>query len=154
MSIRSQTCDNEAIPRPAAFDSASLGPHSDGKSSLAGQQQDAVNADDRDPMSIVSEHFTRKDEKHRDEMAALRDKVRELEEETPEQRSNRLSVEKNTKIDRLKSEVEKINKQDESLQAENKELEKKLKTLEADIKKLQPPAEFTVKEKKTKGKKK
>ena len=55
MSIRFETCDNEAIPRPAAFDSASLGPHSNGKSSLAGQQQDAFNADDRDPVSVVSE---------------------------------------------------------------------------------------------------
>ena len=91
------------------------------------------------------QRFTRKDEKHRDEMAALHDKVRQLEEETPEQKSNRLSVEKNMKIGGLKAKVEKVNKEDESLKAENKKLEKKLKMLEADIKKLQPPAEFTVK---------
>ena len=83
------------------------------------------------------------------------DKVRELEEEIPEQRFNRLSGEKNMKIDGLKAEVEKVNKEDESLKAENDELEKKLKVLEADIKKLQPAAEFTIKEKKKKkGKKK
>jgi len=102
----------------------------------------------------LGQHFTRKDTKHTEELAALRDKVRELEEETPDQRSNRLSAENNTKIDRLKSEVEKINKEDESLKAGNDELEKKLKVLEADIKKLQPAAEFTIKEKKKKGKKK
>ncbi|KAI4628401.1 hypothetical protein J4E83_002951 [Alternaria metachromatica] len=102
----------------------------------------------------LGQHFTRKDTKHTEELAALRDKVRELEEETPEQRFNRLSVEKNIKIDGLKAEVEKVNKEDESLKAKNDELEKKLKVLEADIKKSQPAAEFTIKEKKKKGKKK
>jgi len=103
----------------------------------------------------LGQHFTRKDTKHTEELAALLDKVRELEEEIPEQRFNRLSGEKNMKIDGLKAEVEKVNKEDESLKAENDELEKKLKVLEADIKKLQPAAEFTIKEKKKKkGKKK
>ncbi|KAI4933042.1 hypothetical protein J4E85_003445 [Alternaria conjuncta] len=102
----------------------------------------------------LGQHFTRQDTKQTEELAALRDKVRELEEETPEQRFNRLSVEKNTKIDGLKAEVEKVNKKDESLKAKNDELEKKLKVLEADIKNLQPAAEFTIKEKKKKGKKK
>ncbi|KAI4630315.1 hypothetical protein J4E80_001250 [Alternaria sp. BMP 0032] len=105
-------------------------------------------------MGELVQHFTRKDEKHRDEISALHDKVRQLEEETPEKKSNRLSVEKNIRIDGLKVKVAKVNKEDESLKAENKELEKKLKMLEADIKKLQPPAEFTVKQKKTKGRKK
>jgi peptidoglycan hydrolase CwlO-like protein len=77
-----------------------------------------------------------------------------LEDETPEQRSNRLCVEKNKKIDGLKAEVEKMNKEEESLRAENEALEKKLKKLEAEIKTLQPAAEFTVKEEKKKGKKK
>ena len=54
MSIRSQTCDNGAIRRPAAFERAALGSQSDGTSSLA-SQQDAVNADDRDPVSVVPE---------------------------------------------------------------------------------------------------
>jgi cell division protein FtsB len=102
----------------------------------------------------LGQHFTRKNEKHTEDLASLRDKVRQLEEETPEQRFNRLYVEKNKKVDGLKVEVEKINKEDESLKAENKELEKKLKMLEAEIKKLQLPAEFTVKQKRTKGKKK
>jgi len=116
--------------------------------------QDRMNPRSCPQCAKLGQYFTREDTKHTEELAALRDKVRELEEETPEQRFNRLSVEKNMKIDGLEAEVEKINKEDESLKAENKKLEKKLKMLEADIKKLQPPAEFTVKEKKTKGKKK
>ncbi|KAI4954167.1 hypothetical protein J4E91_001877 [Alternaria rosae] len=154
MSIRSKTCDNEATRRSAAFDSVSLGPQSDGKSSLAGRQDNAANLDSRNSASVFSQHFTRKNEKHTEDLASLRDKVRQLQEETPEQRLNRLYVEKNKKVDGLKVEVEKINKEDESLKAENKELEKKLKMLEAEIKKLQLPAEFTVKQKRTKGKKK
>ncbi|KAI4683769.1 uncharacterized protein J4E84_006607 [Alternaria hordeiaustralica] len=102
----------------------------------------------------LSQLFTRKTNEHKDEIATLHDKLQRLEEESPEQKFTRLCGEKNTKIDMLKREVEQINKEDESLKAENKKLEKKLKMLEADIKKLQPPAEFTVKEKKTKGKKK
>ncbi|KAH6876033.1 hypothetical protein BKA58DRAFT_133417 [Alternaria rosae] len=98
--------------------------------------------------------FYPQNEKHTADLASLRDKVRQLEEEIPEQRFNRLCVEKNKRVDGLKAEVEKISKEDESLKAENKELEKKLKMLEAEIKKLQPPAEFTVKQKRTKGKKK
>jgi phage terminase large subunit GpA-like protein len=102
----------------------------------------------------LSQLFTRKTEEHKDEIATLHDKLQRLEEESPEQKFTRLCVEKNMKIDGLKAEVEKINKEDDSLRAENKGLEKKLKVLEADIKKLQPSAAFTVKEKKTKGKKK
>ncbi|KAI4652074.1 hypothetical protein J4E93_002271 [Alternaria ventricosa] len=102
----------------------------------------------------LSQLFTRKTDEHKDELATLHDKLQRLEEETPEQKFTRLCSEKNTKIDMLKREVEQINKEDESLKAENKGLEKKLKELEAEIKKLQPPAAFTVKEKKTKGKKK
>ncbi|KAI4617650.1 uncharacterized protein J4E87_008286 [Alternaria ethzedia] len=116
--------------------------------------QDRMNPRSCPQCAKLGQHFTRKDTKHNEEVGALRDKVRELEEETPEQRFNRLSVEKNTKIDGLKAEVEKINKEDESLKAESDELEKKLKVLEADIKKLQPAVEFTIKQKKTKGKKK
>ncbi|KAI4937486.1 uncharacterized protein J4E92_002217 [Alternaria infectoria] len=102
----------------------------------------------------LSQLFTRKTEEHKDEIATLQDKLQRLEKESLEQKFTRLCDEKNTKIDMLKREVEKINKEDESLKAENKELEKKLKMLEAEINKLQPPAAFTVKEKKTKGKKK
>ncbi|KAI4704767.1 hypothetical protein J4E89_009644 [Alternaria sp. Ai002NY15] len=102
----------------------------------------------------LSQLFNRKTDEHKDEIATLHDKLQRLEEESPEQKFTRLCGEKNTKIDMLKREVEQINKEDESLKAENKRLEKKLKELEAEIKKLQPAAEFTVKEKKTKGKKK
>ncbi|KAI4920109.1 hypothetical protein J4E90_002249 [Alternaria incomplexa] len=98
--------------------------------------------------------FNRKTNEHKDEIATLHEKLQRLEKESPEQKFTRLCGEKNTKIDGLKAEVEKINKEDESLKVENDELEKKLKELEAEIKKLQPPATFTVKEKKTKGKKK
>jgi len=102
----------------------------------------------------LSQLFTRKTNEHKDEIATLHDKLQRLEEESPEQKFTRLCGEKNTKIDMLKRKVEQINKEDESLKAENKGLEKKLKMLEAEIKKLQPLAEFTVKEKKMKGKKK
>ena len=102
----------------------------------------------------LSQLFTHKTEEHKDELATLHDKLQRLEEESPGQKFTRLCVEKNMKIDGLKAKVEQINKEDESLKGENKGLEKKLKELEAEIKKLQPPAAFTIKEKKTKGKKK
>ena len=84
--------------------------------------------------------------KHQDEMAALREQLRQLEEETAEETLTRLCVKSETKIVRLKSEVEKMKAEDELVKAGNEELTRTLKRLEVEIKKAQPAAEFTVRE--------
>ncbi|KAH8625040.1 hypothetical protein IG631_20505 [Alternaria alternata] len=73
-------------------------------------------------------------------------KLRQLEEETAEEKLTRLCVKSETKIIKLKSEVENMNAEDELLKAENEELTKTLKRLEVEIKKAQPATEFTVRE--------
>ncbi|KAG9191136.1 hypothetical protein G6011_09224 [Alternaria panax] len=100
----------------------------------------------------LSQLFTLKSEKHEGETADLREKLRRIEAETPEEKLTRLCADENAKIDELKSQVAKVIKEDELLMAENEELEKKLKRLEAEVKEAQPAAEFKIREKK--GKKK
>ncbi|KAF1846947.1 uncharacterized protein K460DRAFT_402312 [Cucurbitaria berberidis CBS 394.84] len=101
----------------------------------------------------ISRVFAQENEKHKMEIDTLRQKVTQLEGETPEEKYERLCAEKNAKIEHLKEEVHKVKKEDEDLKSEMKEREKKLKKLEAELKKLLPAPAFTIKEAK-KGKKK
>ncbi|CAN9217963.1 unnamed protein product [Alternaria alternata] len=94
----------------------------------------------------LSQLLILENKKHQDEIVALREQLRQLEEETAEEKLTRLCVKSETKIVKLKSEVEKMNAEDELLKAENEELTKTLKRLEVEIKKAQPAAEFTVRE--------
>ncbi|CAN9464732.1 unnamed protein product [Alternaria alternata] len=94
----------------------------------------------------LSQLLILENKKHQDEIAALREQLRQLEEETAEEKLTRLCVKSETKIVKLKSEVENMNAEDELLKAENEELTKTLKRLEVEIKKAQPATEFTVRE--------
>jgi hypothetical protein len=87
--------------------------------------------------------------KHDDAVIALQARMKQLETVSPEEKYERLCIEKNMKIEAFKMQKKEINKEDDMLKAEIEGQENALRILEDKIKKVQPAAQFTIKEGKT-----
>lgn len=87
--------------------------------------------------------------------AALTQRLREIEEETPEERDTRKVKLKNAEIEQLKASVEKVNAQTQAIKEKILERQAHLRELNAQLAKLQPPVPYKIQgRRKKKGKNK
>lgn len=100
-------------------------------------------------------------EKHHTELAALHDRIAQLEHEKPDREHDRLRDEKNAQLVALKADIEDVKEKEKQLNKDSKNGEIKLSKLEAELRGLQPkkkdeaPQEFFIRTTKLKkGKKK
>jgi antitoxin component HigA of HigAB toxin-antitoxin module len=77
----------------------------------------------------VGQLFAQKNQEHEDEVVALQARVKQLETESPEEKYHRLCIEKNAKIEALKSQMKEFNKEDEILKTYVEGQEKVLRRL-------------------------
>lgn len=99
-------------------------------------------------------------EKHHTELAALHDRIAQLEHEKPDKKHDRLRDEKNAQLVALKADIEDVKEEEKQLCKDIKVGEMKLGRLEAELRELQPkkkderPQEFFIKSTKLKKGKK
>ena len=82
--------------------------------------------------------------------AALTQRLREIEEETPEEKDARKLKSKNAEIEQLKASIEKVNAQTEATKKKVLEQQAHLRSLNAQIAKLQPPVPYKIQDKRRK----